>query len=110
MNTLLFFTKNTKTYCGYKPHFTMGNNLLFLIGRDYWLEKICKMRDAYKNSEYKVFGILKGNQPGLAKYDWIVDDQFTLLQENPLAKARWNVDRDGIEFIEVGPEIFDKED
>ena len=96
----LGFIKNCRTINGFKPHYFKGDDVLFLIGSDYWLNKICKISKAYRDYKGRVFGVLTDNCPSCAAYDWITADKLTLLGVNPTSIGRWRADGQDYEFVE----------
>ena len=95
----LGFKKNTKVINGYKPHYKKGNDLLFIIGSDYWPSKIYSIDAAFKNYNGSVYGLLTDKSPGVSDKDWVTANNLTLLKLNPLSKGQWRSDGKDIEFI-----------
>jgi hypothetical protein len=97
----LGFRKNTKVINGFRPHFRKNNDLLFIIGADFWLKKIGNIGEAYENYEGNVYGVLTDRAPGLAYGDWITQKKLTLLRMNPLSKGKWASDGMSVEFVDT---------
>lgn len=103
MNTIenLGFEKNTKVVNGFKPHFKMGNDFLFLIAADFWPRKLYSIDKAFENHNGKVYGVLTEKSPSFADKDWVTAKNLTLLKLNPLSIGQWRADGTDIEFIKV---------
>ena len=94
------FTKNTKNFNGFRPHYKRNNELLFLIGSDFWCGKICDIKHAFKDSSFSIFGILTEKSPYNADKDWVTAD-FTLLKLEPLSKGQWSSAGDKLEYVSI---------
>jgi hypothetical protein len=97
--TDLGFKKNTKTVNGYIPHFTKGEDVLFLIGSKYYISRIVNINNCFENYKGKVFGLITNNAPALAERDWITAPKLTLLRINPTSVGQWKKDFSDIEFV-----------
>lgn len=83
----LGFKLNNKIINGFKPHFiNEKEDVVFLIGKDFWINKIYDIKTAFKNYENNIFGILLDNTPKFADKDWITNDYLILISINPLKK------------------------
>ena len=94
----LGFEKNTKVINGYKPQFKKGNDILFIIGTDFWPSKVYSIGTAFENYPGKVYGVKTDKAPRVSDLDWITA-KLTLLKLSPLSKGRWRADGEDIEFI-----------
>lgn len=95
----LGFEKNTEVINGFKPHYKKGNDFLFLIGADYWPSKICRIDDAFKNHNGKIYGVLTEKSPRISALDWITASRLTIIKLDPLSKGQWNKNGTDIEYV-----------
>lgn len=98
----LGFVKNAKIIDGLIPHFVKGNDLLFLIGSDYWFSKIVRIDHWAKKNRGKgrVYGVsVKGAVRG-AWMGWCECPNINLLLVNPLRIGRPH-EGDYIQFIKL---------
>lgn len=102
----LGFKKNTKNINGFRPHYKKGNDLLFLIGADFWISKIVDIKWAYENYPFKIYGVLTDKAPFNADKDWVTTRNLFLLKLDPLSKAQWNINGNGLEYIPVNLELI----
>lgn len=78
----LGFQVNTKIINGFRPHYIRENkDILFLIGQDYWLSKIIKISEAYKNYDGKVLGYLMPDAPNHSAIDWVFTKTLLLVND-----------------------------
>jgi len=97
----LGFIKNTKNINGFRPHFRKENDLLFLIGADFWAGKICDINHAYKNTVFRIYGIITEKAPFNAEKDWVTSEELFLLKINPLSIGQWAENGNDIEYIKI---------
>lgn len=97
--TSLGFEKNTKVINGHIPHFKKGDDILVLIGADYWISKISKINHAFENHQGNVYGLLTDDYPIFSDKDWVTAPNLTLIKLNPVVKGRWNKHGTDLEFI-----------
>ena len=96
----LGFKVNNKIINGFKPHFiNKKEDVVFLIGKDFWISKICDIKTAFKNYGNNVFGILLDDAPRVADKDWVTNDYLTLISVNPLTKGQWHSNGNDIEYV-----------
>ncbi|MFA9191103.1 hypothetical protein AAGV28_06940 [Flavobacterium sp. FZUC8N2.13] len=97
----LGFKKNNKNINGFRPHYKRNNDLLFLIGSDFWVGKICDIKHAYKDSLFTIWGIITEKAPFNAEKDWVTVNEFILLKLEPLSVGQWAKNGNEIEYIEL---------
>ena len=97
----LGFTENTKIINGYKPHFSKGDDLLFIMGSDFWIKKIVCIASAFENYNGKIYGVLTDKAPGCSAMDWITAPNLILLAVAPTSIGQWRTDGQDIEFVEA---------
>ncbi|MBC7748585.1 MAG: hypothetical protein H7Z76_08445 [Methylotenera sp.] len=95
----LGFKKNTFNICGFRPHYRKGNDLLFLIGADFWISKIVDIKWAYEEYPYKVYGVVTDKAPYNADKDWVTTKKLLLLKLEPLSIAQWSLQNNGLEYM-----------
>ena len=84
----LGFIRNTKIINGFKPNFTRGKDILFIIQQNYRCAKINDIAQAFKGKAGTVYGILTVKSPANAMYDWVAHDpKLKLIALDPLRIA-----------------------
>lgn len=96
----LGFTKNNTLIRRFIPHYRKGFEIIFIIGKDYWISKIIRISNAFQNSKWRVYGVLSDNYPSAALADWITQSP-TLILLNPktITKAQWDKTGNYIEWV-----------
>ncbi|OIN59793.1 hypothetical protein [Arsenicibacter rosenii] len=92
----LGFLPNERLICGLRPHFRRGDDILFLIGANYWIRKIAMIGICVAAYPHEVFGVLMPGAPDNAAKDWVTDPKMKLLQPDPPAIGRWSNDGNSI--------------
>ena len=93
------FIRNTKIINGFRPHFTKGNDVLFIIGDRYSCKRICQISHSYRNYPGRIFGIQGSSDQYTQKRDWVTAPRLELIKFNPFQIAQWNEEGNDIEFI-----------
>ena len=94
----LGFKENTLNINGFRPHYRKDNDLLFLIGADFWISKIVDINEAYRNTPFTIYGIITDKAPFNAEKDWVTAHELFLLKLEPLSIGQWNRKGNGIEY------------
>lgn len=96
----LGFKVNNKIINGFKPHLiNEKDDIIFLMGKDFWISKISDINTAFKDYGKNVFGIMLDDAPRFADKDWVTHKYVTLISVNPLAKGQWHSNRNDIEYV-----------
>ena len=93
------FRPYSKPINGFRPHFSKGNDILFLIGANFGISRIVKINQAFDGYEGKVYGVLiTPNSPRCADKDWVTSPNLILLNDD-LEKGQWSKDGNSIEYV-----------
>jgi hypothetical protein len=96
----LGFKPNNKSINGFKPHFiNEKEEVVFLMGKDFWISKISDINTAFKDYGKNIFGILLDDSPRVADKDWVTHENTTLIKVSPLLKGQWDSNGNDIEYV-----------
>lgn len=96
----LGFRPNSKQINRFRPHFTKGKDVLFIMNKDYWLSKIIKIDHAFSGYNGNVYGVFTDAAPRAADKDWVTSKNLTLIQLEPLKKGQWAPDGNSLQYVE----------